>query len=237
MNKPSKPSVVPRFGTISIADMGADVDNLQIAATVYAFDVPLHPDRPYDCQKGDGIKGNGTRIIFHFDQTDGAGNSPKQIIKRYKDEAWLANNPDHPLGVCKRAFDEHAKLKQMLKPGRCQQHDGPATRVTNTRMAAVLIALGHPLLGWQQNQVVTTWCFPEAAATDAVLYSRDDLYTYLPDSAIAYAKGAILGHERMITLSKQATTARIQHRGKTAYIGKDMKPHEIDTLDKLLHQR
>jgi len=167
MKKLSKPGVVPRFGTTNVADQSADVNNLQIAAVVYAFDVPLHKERPYDVQKGDGIAGDRPRIIFHFDQKDAAGNSPKEIIKRYKDAAWLAANTDHPLAVCHRAFDEHAKLKQMLKVGNCSEHKGAATRVTNTRMAAVLKALGHPLLGWQRNAVVTTWCFHEAAATDA----------------------------------------------------------------------
>lgn len=234
MNKP-RPSVVPRFGTTNIADQSADVDNLQVAATVYAFDVPLHKERPYDVQAGDGLR--GPRTIFHFDQTDPAGNQPKQIIRRYKDEVWLADNPTHPLAVCKRAFDEHAQLKQALRLGSLPTHNGPACRVTNTRMAAVLKALGHKLLGWQRNAVVTTWCFDEAAATDAALYVRDDLYTYLPDTPIAYAKGAILGHERMIALSKQVTTARVQHRGRTAYIGKDISQKEQDTIEKLLFRK
>ena len=237
MKKLSKPSVVPRFGSTNIAGMSADVSNLQIAATVYAFDVPLHNERPYDVQKGDGIKGDESRIIFHFSQGDGAGNSPKEVIKRYKDETWLASNPDHPLAVCKRAFDEHAKLKKALRLGSFPTHTGPACRVTNTRMAAVLKAMGHKLHGWQRNDVVTTWCFDEAAATDALLYARDDLYTYLPDSSISYAKGAILGHEKMIALSKGVTTARVTHRGRVAYIGKDMPKHEIDILDKLLHRK
>jgi hypothetical protein len=236
MNKPRK-SVVPRFGVSNISGESADISNLQIAATVYAFDVPLHKERPYDVQKGDGIRGNGSRIIFHFNQKDGAGNSPKEIAKLYFDENWLAQNPKNPLAICRRAFDEHAKLKQMLRGGNGENYTGPACRITNTRKAAVMKALGHPLLGWVRNEVVTTWCFPQAADTDAILYDRDDLYTYLPDSAISYAKGAILGHEKMIALSKQVTTARVTHRGKTAYIGRDMPKHEIDVIDKLLYRK
>ena len=227
--------MVPRFGTTNIADQSADVDNLQIAAVVYAFDVPLHKERPYDVQAGDGL--TRPRIIFHFNQEDPAGNQPKEIIKRYKNAAWLAENPTHPLTVCNTAFDEHAKLKKALRLGSFPPHHGPACRVTNTRMAAVLKAMGHKLHGWQRNDVVTTWCFDEAAATDALLYARDDLYTYLPDSSISYAKGAILGHERMISLSKQATTARVQHRGRTAYIGKDISKGEQDIIEKLLFRK
>jgi len=41
----------------------------------------------------------------------------------------------------------------------------------------------------------------------------------------------------MIALSKQVTTARVQHRGRTAYIGKDISQKEQDTLEKLLFRK
>jgi hypothetical protein len=234
MKKP-KPSVIPRFGTCNVAGEAMDIDNLQVAAVIYAFDVPLHHERPYDVQAGDGIK--GVRVIWHFDQTDRGGNSPKLIAKNYKDEEWIAGNPQHPLAICKRAFDEHAKLKNHLRKGDLPKHTGPACRVTNTRMAAVLVALGHKLHGWQRNDYVTTWCFDEAAATDAALYVSDDLYENLPDSAISYARGALLGHEAMIAASKQIQTARITHRGRAALIGKDIDQTKQDTIEKLLFRK
>ena len=234
MKKPQRASVVPRFAVSNIAGESADISNLQIAAVVYAFDVPLHKERPYDVQAGDGIK--GTRVIFHFDQQAG-GNSPKEIASKYFDDVWLASNPSHPLAVCRWAFDEHAALKQMLRNGGLDQYTGPACRITNTRKAAVLKALGHKLLGWQRNAVVTTWCFHEAAAADAALYDSPDLYQKLPDEPISYARGAILGHEQMIALSKQIQTARVEHRGRVAHIGKDIPQKDQDSIEKLLFRK
>ena len=230
-----KPSVVPRFGVCNVAGESADISNLQVAAVIYAFDVPLHHERPYDVQTGDGIK--GSRIMFHFDQSDAGGNSPKLIASRYLDDKWLASNTGSPLATCKRAFDEFAKLKQYLRVGGLSTHTGAACRITNTRKAAVLLALGHPLHGWQRNAQVTTWCFHEAAATDAAIYDDPQLYDKLPDAPISYAKGAMLGHEQMVTLSKRATTARVEHRGRVAMIGRDIEKTKQDTIEKLLFRK
>jgi len=228
-------STVPRFAVTNVSASSANISNLQVAAVIYAFDVPLHKSRPYDIQAGDGIKGNV--VIWHFDQQDLAGNSPKQIAAKYLDDQWIALNPSNPLAVCRRAFDEFAKLKRYLNTGGIKTHTGAACRVTNTRKAAVLLALGHPLLGWQRNAQVTTWCFHEAAAADAALYDSPDLYETLPDAAISYAKGAILGHEQMVALAKQATTARVQHKGRTALIGRDIDKSKQDTIEKLLFRK
>lgn len=213
-----------------------DVDNLQIAATIYAFDVPLHKDNPYDVQAGDGIK--GTKVIWHFAQTDAAGNSPKEIAAKFFDDVWIAANPQHPLSVCKHAFDWLADLKHMMKTGKgVSMYYGPSCRITNTRKAAVMLALGHKLLGWQRNEVVTTWCFHETTAADAALYDDEKLYEKLPDAPISYAKGAILGHLAMIDASKSVQHAVVQHRGRTAIIGKDMPKQSLDTLEKILFRK
>lgn len=231
-----RPATIPRFAVSQVTGETQSVDNLQIAAVIYAFDVPLHKDRPYDTQAGDGIK--GVRVIWNFDQKDAGGNSPKQIAQKYFDDAWHKLNPNHPLAVCKRAFDEHAKLKNYLRSGRgLDKHTGPACRVTNTRKAAVLLALGHKLLGWQRNDYVTTWCFHEAAAADAALYDDPALYDKLPDAAIAYARGSILGHEAMVAASKNIQTARVTHKGRVALIGRDIEKKHQDTIEKLLFRK
>lgn len=231
-----RPASIPRFAVSQVAGETQSVDNLQIAAVIYAFDVPLLADRPYDTQAGDGIK--GVRVIWNFDQRDAGGNSPKKIAEKYYDENWLKLNPDHPLTVCKRAFDKHAELKNYLRSRRgLDTYNGAACRVTNTRKAAVLLALGHKLLGWQKNDYVTTWCFHEAAAADAALYDDKDLYDKLPDAAISYARGAILGHEAMVAASKNIQTARVTHKGRVALIGRDIEKQAQDTIEKLLFRK
>jgi len=232
----NRPATIPRFAVSQVSGETQSVDNLQIAAVIYAFDVPLLEQRPYDTQAGDGIK--GVRVIWNFDQKDAGGNSPKEIARRYYDEDWHKLNPDHPLAVCKRAFDCHATLKGYLRAGRgLDRHTGAACRITNTRKAAVLMALGHKLLGWQRNDYVTTWCFHEAAASDAALYDDPALYDKLPDEPIAYARGAILGHEAMVAASKNIQTARVTHKGRVALIGRDIDKKDQDTIEKLLFRK
>lgn len=231
-----RPSVVPRYSISTIDGQTGDIDNLTTAATVYAFDVPLHPANPYSTQAGDGIK--GVRIIWHFHQPDPAGNSPQKIARLFRDAVHHHRNPNDPVTICARAFDEFYRMKTMLDLGRgVPQHYGAACRVTNTRKAAVLVALGHPLIGWQRNPQVTTWCFHEAAATDAALYSDTALYAKLPDAAISYAKAALLGHEAMVDVAKKAQFARIEHRGRTALIGNDVDRATLNSLEKLLYRK
>lgn len=232
----NKPSVIPRFAVSSVTGETESVDNLQVAATIYAFDVPLNKDHPYDVQAGDGIKGN--RVIWNFSQKDGAGNSPKKIAKLFFDEDWCVANPSNPLAVCKRSFDEYHRLLKCIKAGNGINHYiGPACRVTNTRKAAVLLGLDHKLMGWLRNDAVTTFCFHEAAATDAALYDDHNLYEKLPDAAISYARGALLGHEAMVAAAKKVQRARVQHRGRTALIPKDISQNDLNTIEKLLYRK
>jgi hypothetical protein len=231
-----KPSVIPRYSLSVIDGQTGDVDNLPCAATIYAMDVPLHPANPYSTQAGDGIK--GVRVIWHFHQPDLAGNSPQKIARLFHDTVFQQRNPNDPVTVCANAFREFSTLKQMIHHGRgLQAHYGPACRVTNTRKAAVLIALGHPLLGWIRNPQVTTWCFHEAAAADAALYDDPTLYSKLPDAPISYARGALLGHEAMVDVAKKAQFARVTHRGRSALIGKDISKEDLNTLEKLLYRK
>jgi len=150
----------------------------------------------------------------------------------------MAENPDHPLAICRQAFEHHAKLKSYLRAGRGpSMFYGASCKVTNTRKAAVLMAMGHPLMGWLRNDQVTTWCCHEAAAADAALYDSPDLYDRLPDEAISYARGAILGHEAMIAASKQIQTAVVTHRGRKAFIGKDISKPQLDALERVLYRK
>jgi len=232
----NKPSILPQFAVTTIDNAYSEVADTRLAATIYAFDVPLHKEQPYTTSAGDGVK--GVRVVWHFHQPDPAGNSPKEIVRLWTDSPWQERNPHDPLTVCKQAFENYEHLRRMLQLGRgLSHHAGPCAAVTNTRKASVMCALGHPLIGWRRNDRVTTWCFHQAAAADATLYDDPALYAKLPDAAISYAKGAILGHEKMVDCIKQIQFARVEHRGRVALVGKDMTPDKINALEKILYRR
>jgi len=97
--------------------------------------------------------------------------------------------------------------------------------------------MGHPLKGWKRNPQVTTWCFDEAAAADCALYDDPDLYDKLPESTISYTKAAVLGHLGMSEASKQVMQASIEHKGRTALIGRDCTPSQIESIEKILFRK
>lgn len=228
--------IIPRFGFTSIDGSSAEVDNPRLAATIYAFDVPLHADNPYSTAVGDGI--DGIRVTWHFEQSSPCGNSPKLIAKYWSDQKWILANPSHPLTLCKGAFALFDHLVLAIKQNRgFPLHFGAACRITNTRKAAVMQALGHPIMGWLRNEKVTTWCFPEAAATDALLYDDEKLYERLPDAPISYLKGALLGHEAMTVAMKDIQFARVEHRGRVAMIGKHIPKKQLDQIERILFRK
>lgn len=232
----TRQSILPRFGISTIDSTSCETADTRLAATIYAFDVPLNEANPYTTSAGDGLK--NTRVVWNFQQSDTAGNSPKEIARLWADKVWQINNPDSPLSVCRMAFEEHDKLKRYLQLGRgLEVHYGAGTLITNTRKAAVLIALGHCIIGWRRNDQVTTWVFHQAAATDAALYDSPRLYERLPDTAISYARGAILGHEAMIAKIKDIQFVRVEHKGRIALVGRDMRKDKIDALEKLLYRK
>ena len=227
---------IPRFGFASVDGSSADVNNPRLAATIYAFDVPLNEANPYATAVGDGI--NGVRVTWHFQQSSACGNSPKLIASHWSDRRWIEANPTHPLAMCKAAFGFLENLSLAIKENRgFPLYHGAACRITNTRKAAVMQALGHPIIGWRRNEKVTTWCFPEAAATDALLYDDEQLYDRLPDAAISYIKGALVGHEAMIVAINDIQFARVEHRGRIAMIGKHIPKKQLDQIEKILFRK
>jgi hypothetical protein len=229
-------SILPKFGVTTIDSAAHSTANPRLAATIYAFDVPLHEANPYTTSAGDGIV--DVRVVWNFAQTDKAGNSPAEIAARWIDNVWMQRNETHPLAICKSAFAWHDKLKEMIEHGRgLPQHYGPAVVISNTRKAAVMAALGHPLIGWHRKPQNVLWCFAQAAAADAALYEDAALYTKLPDASISYAKGAILGHERMVAAIKSIQFARVEHRGRVALIGRDCAGEKLNQLEKILYRK
>lgn len=231
-----KQSIMPRFGITTIDSASASTANPRLAATIYAFDVPLCDENPFTTSAGDGI--SGTRVVWNFKQKDKAGNSPRSIIEKWSDGIWMQQNPSHPLAACKASFEWLDRLKNMLQNGRgLNRYDSPSVQITNTRKASVLAALDHPLVGWKRHPVVTTWCFHQAAAADAALYDDPQLYSKLPDASISYAKGAIMGHEAMIKAIKDVQFARVEHRGRVAMIGRDAAGEKLNQLEKILFRK
>lgn len=228
-------SIVPRFEITPLDSLDAYTASPKLAATIYAFDVPLNPHNPWTTSAGDGI--NGVRVVWHFQQTDAAGNSPGAIIKRWHNDEWLACNPNHPLSICKEAFACHDRLIDSIDKLSGRPHFGAGCLITNTRKASVLCALGHQMIGWRKNPQVTTWVFHESAAADAALYDDEALFKKLPDANISYAKAAIIGHENMVKVIKQIQFARVEHRGRVALIGRDMQKRQIDALEKILFRK
>jgi hypothetical protein len=226
---------IPRFATVGLESTDDHTENARLAATIYAFDVPLDPVQPWSVITGDGIK--GSRVVWHF-RPEPDGNQPGEIAKRWNDGAWLANNPENPLAIIREAFEIYAKMTNCIRLGRGFSHfGGMATTIHTTRIAAILAALGHPVLGWVRGDRGTAWKLHPAAAADAALIEREDLYTTLPDEAISYAKGALLGHAYMVDVIKKATTTQHMHRGRIALIGRNCPDANILTLEKLLYRK
>jgi len=226
---------VPKFQTVSIDSPDNHTDNAKLAATIYAFDVPLDPAQPWSVIAGDGIK--GTRVVWHFSPLP-HGLQPGDIAKRWASPEWLALNPCDPLAVCKSAFAYHFQMVTAIKQRfGFGTYAGPCIVLHTTRAAAVLAAIGHPILGWEWSDNGVAWKMPQAAAADAALFATEDLYTVLPNEAISYAKGAILGHAIMVDKIKEITMTRHEHRGRIALIGRNCPDANILTLEKILYRK
>ena len=224
-----------RFATVNLDSTQNHIDNLVHAAVVYAFDVPLQADQPWSVIAGDGIQ--GSRVVFHFDPQP-AGNNPAEILRKWNDPIWMTASPNDPLTVCWRAFDEYHHMVSAIKTRRgYDTYTGPCVSLFTTRTAAVLSALGHPVLGWQWTDKGVIWKMHQSSAADAALFERQDLYTVLPDAAISYAKGALLSHAFIIDLIKGVTTTRHEHRGRVAIIGRNCADENILTLEKILYRK
>jgi hypothetical protein len=228
---------LPGFKVAPILGESQDVDNLQLAAIIYALDVPLQKQNGWTVQAGQGIKGN--RLTFHFHQPDPAGYKPKQIADWYSDAEFQAKNPIHPVSVCVKAFEWWREFSLIAKREKsCSFFNGSSdtVRITNTRKAAAIAAMKHPMMGIRWSGPCCIFHFPAVASVDEMLYERE-IYSELPKHNLAYAKAALMSHEEMLKLAGNVSFARVEHRGKIAIIGKDVNQRGIDTLDKLLHKK
>mgnify|MGYP003624707504 len=230
---------LPRLQIQTIDGLSSDIQSTPLASTIYAFDVKLAKENPYSTQAGDGIPGRNLRVTWHF-QSEPGGSSPKVIAQRWHDQAWLANNPDDPLTLCKKAFDAFFHMKTCIRERRgfdAFDITQPSCRVENTRIAACLVGMGHPVIGWHWTDFGAAWHFDQTAATDAALLHDEHLIGKLPNTTISYVKGAIFGHAAMLGVVKEIQSTRIEHKGRTAIIGKHIPKAKLDSLEKILFRK
>jgi len=227
--------MIPRFATVGLESTENHTDNARLAATIYAFDVPLDPIKGWSVITGDGIK--GTRVIWHFAPRPD-GNQPGEIAKKWHDARWIFENKTNALSVTRRAFDEYSKMVQITKARSgfpIVKH--ASVTIFTTRIAAVLVALGHELIGCDHTDYGTAWKFKQCAAADASLIERGDLLEKLPDAAISYARGAILGHAVMVDKIKDITDTQHIKRNRIALIGKNCPDKCVLTLEQLFNRK
>jgi hypothetical protein len=227
--------IIPRFAINTVEGTQASTGNAKLAATICAFDVPLHPSMPWDTQAGDGIQ--GVRITFNFEAPQD-GNSPKEIIQKWHDQKWKALNPDNPLTKC---YDAFLILDRMVSCAKSKTgfpiHKGASVKVQNNRHAAILAAMGHPIMGWTWHGDTAIWHFHECTGADMALIADARLYEKLPDADISYVKGAVLGHEAILKKCTEIRQARIEHKGRIIIIGKDIPKNLLDSLEKIAYRK
>jgi hypothetical protein len=224
-----------KFGFGTVDGLGADTQNTRLAATICALDVPLQEGNECSVTVGDGIQ--GSRVTWHF-QATGGGYSSNDIVNKWHDRRWQDENHNHPIALIRRAFGALSDLNEAILSRRGYvNHHGPGLGTPVTRKAAILLALGHPILGWKWSGDVCFWRFAQAAAEDALLLDDPALYDRLPTAPISYARAALFGHEAMVEVARQVTGYRVQHKGRIAIVSKEIPKQQLDQIEKLLYRR
>jgi hypothetical protein len=215
-----------------------DTGNTQLAATLGAFDVPLKTGEPFSTQVGDGIR--GVRVTWHFDPLSKTNTKATDLVRLWGDAEWRAANREHPLSCAWRAFKSYREMVLQIRGGepvinRWTGSD-PTHATGDTRKAACIESLGHPLLGYTQTGDWWMWHFPQAAAADLALYDKQDLCETLPHATISYVRAALLNYATMIRWIKDIQTCRIVHKGRIALVGVNAPQSTKDIIEKLLYR-
>jgi hypothetical protein len=225
---------------VGVTGEGGATTNTRAAAALYALDVPLDLQRTLTSIAGDGIK--GLQITWHFGEASPNGDSSAKMIKAWDDQEWARNNPDCPLVNIKAAFLAYAEIARSIKEGtlECRPADVPFLETVDTKMAACMVKLGHPISGVAYRDGKYRFRFNQCAGADfAVWNSVDSARTKHPDTLLHALWCAFDCHQRMVDFIKRdgPQFAAVKHRGRTALIGKDMEQEQINQLEKLLYRR
>jgi hypothetical protein len=232
--------MIPKTRFVGLTGEAGATTNTRAAAALYALDVPLDTARTLTSIAGDGI--NGVRITWHFQEASPSGNSSAKMIKAWDDREYARNNPDCPLVNIKAAFLIYADLARGIKEGtlECAAAPVPFLETMDSKMAAGMVQLGHPLAGIAYRDGKYRFRFSQCAGADfAVWNSIDAARTKHPDTLLHALWCAFDCHSRMVDFIKQdgPQFAAVKHRGRTALIGKDMDKRDLDALEKLLYRR
>lgn len=233
--------MVTRFQIVSLTGEAGATTNTRAAATLAALDMPLDLKRTFTSMRGDGI--HGTQVTWHFAETCPKGNSSAKMIKAWGDPEWEEKNPDCPLVNCKKMFIRSADLA-LFTQGKLNLHlpspiPPPFCETPDTRKAAAMERLGHPIKGVRRLGPEYRFQFDQSAATDFALWDDPKTHVRLPDALISYLWCAYDQHRGMVDFIKRigAQFAAVEHRGRWAFVGKDMDQAAIDGLERLLYRK
>lgn len=227
--------ILQKFGFSTVDGIGADTQNTRLAATICAMDIPLRDGNECSVTVGDGVQ--GSRVTWHFEPSSGSI-SAKDIIAKWHDAKWLDENPSHPVAVIRRAFSIMSDLNRAtIERRQFTTYNGPAVSTPSTRKAAILSAMGHPILGWRWMGDVCFWRLHEAAAAAAAMLDDPTLYERLPTDPISYARAALFGHEAMVEVARKVTGYRVEHKGRIAIVSKELPKSQLDQIEKILYRR
>lgn len=221
-------------------DSGATT-NTRCAAAIYAMDVPIDAGKTLTSAAGHGIK--GTCIVWHFAESNHRGESSAAMIKAWDNQEYAKENPKCPLVNIKAAFVRHAELVNLIQAGalECKFAAAPFCETRCTKTAAAMERLGHSIEGIAYRDGRYYFRFHQSAASDFALWNlpAGELEKKLPDALISYLWCAFDNHRVMVDYIKKhgAQYAAVQHRDRTAYVGRDDSPEQINQLEKLLYRR
>jgi hypothetical protein len=228
---------IPKFAVNTLDGMKTDTRNMRLAALILAMEVPLKADNPFTTQAGDGL--SGVRVTWNFAECNPAGLKPGKIIQTWIDEAWCNANSGHIIPKVKRAFAEYDRLKDCARgnfaaiPTVSGNH---GLRTNDTRQAAGIIVMGHPLEGKSVSGDVTFWHFKHEAAADLAAWDGYANHHQLPDTDLCILRASLQNHKKLLEVTQNIQYARVTHRGRTAIIGKDASPTEISTIERILYR-
>jgi len=222
----------------SVAHLAQEISDPKLAATIIAIDVPLMRDAPMRTIIGDGY--SKPRVIWQFEGASPTGNTAGLVAKAWFDDDWIAKNAGHTLAKIKHAFSVMFQMAEQSKGGveyvgKCTHGDTVST--AGTPIAATMVALGHPCLGYTEYSGSTWWHFDRAAAVDLDLWMDKEIHLKLPSADLSYIKAALLNWKQLLHDIKTTTHTAVKHKGRTAYVGKDDDQKTILTLEKLLYRK
>ena len=222
----------------SVAHIMQEITDPKLAAAIIAIDVPLMPNAPMRVIGGDGF--SRPRVIWQFAGASPTGNTAGLVAKAWFDDEWVAKNSSHTLARIKHAFQVMFQMAEQAKGGseyvsKCTHPD--TIKTAGTPIAATMVALGHPCLGWTEYNGSTWWHFDRAAAVDLDLWMDKEIHLKLPSADLSYIKAALLNWKQLLHDIKTTTHTAAKHKGRTAYVGKDDDNKTILTLEKLLYRK